>query len=364
MEWSDFTQKDIFLNPDDPELAYYRRKDEDKSSVYYGQLKLLLTLIQFLNLFWKPSTNPKPVVVYAGAAPGSNIAIVSELLFPEIEFHLYDPAPFKIKESNQIKLYQQYFTDDDAKKWANRTDVLFISDIRSVSHEKVTNLDDYEAAIQTDMKRQMDWFLLINPVAGHLKLRFPYTGGNRPEYVDYLYGHVFKQIFPPLTSTETRLVPTRDADGNWLFAKWSSQRYQDQMFYHNVVIREKNKYFNPFTNDKTTIDGSELLNDWDSRAMTQILMDYLTKRSAQVTQESTAALGRLLVSKLSRKSSKPTTLSSIRATPRRPKNVSTREDIDMHKSKYNRSGNKSNNIVPVFEPKPAKTGSLAADIGL
>ena len=139
-KYKEYTQEDLFLNPNDPEMAYRRRKDENKGSIAWGQRKLFLVLIQFLSLFWDPKKVSKPVVVYAGAAPGTNIGIVSQL-FPEIVFHLYDPAPFKVKSNPHIHLYQQYFTNEDAKQWSGRDDVYFISDIRTADYEKTNNLD-------------------------------------------------------------------------------------------------------------------------------------------------------------------------------------------------------------------------------
>lgn len=323
----DFTSKDLFLNPSkDPELPYRRRKEEAKKNVHWGQRKLLLTLVQFLSLFWKKEQVLNPVVVYAGAAPGTNIAIVSSF-FPDINFHLYDPAPFKIKETDKIKLYQQYFTNEDAKRWSGRSDVFFISDIRSVDYTKSENLDENEKGIMKDMQMQMDWFNIIDPVHGQLKFRPPYTGGNRPERINYLYGYVFKQPWAPQTSTETRLVPVKDSKGKWRFASWSSGKYQDQLFYHNVMIREKFKYKNPFkpSNPTAPIDDPELLNDWDSRAEVQILVDYLNFTGTPVTEKYVIALSRLITDKLTANSKRKFTINMRRLqTSYHSKNVSAK----------------------------------------
>lgn len=328
-EYKVYTQKDLFLNPTDPEMPYRRRKDEEKTGIHWGQRKLLLTLIQFLSLFWDPKKVPKPIVVYAGAAPGTNIAIVSQL-FPEIEFHLYDPAPFKIRPSGRIHLYQQYFEDGDAKKWAGRKDVFFVSDIRTADYQKTRNLDEYENQIQKDMNMQMVWVQIINPSQAHLKLRFPYTGGGRPSHVNYLYGYVLKQPWAPQTTTETRLVPVRDNSGNWITAEWSSQKYQDQLFYHNVIIREQFKYLNPFDNKDTPIDSPELLNDWDSRTEAQIWMDYLSRRGVPITGQSVIALSRLITRKLTENSRYKDTLHILRSNPQfiKKRNMQqTRDDL-------------------------------------
>ena len=376
-EYKDFTQSDLFLNPNDPEMEYRRRHDEEKVSIHWGQRKLLLTLIQFISLFWDTKIT-KPIIVYAGAAPGTNIGFVSEL-FPEAEFHLYDPAPFKIKQSSKVHIYQQYFMDEDAKKWANRNDVYFISDIRTADHTKAKDLDENEAQIQKDMEMQMRWFQIINPVQGHLKFRLPYTGGNRPPRVDYLYGYVFKQVFAPQTTTETRLVPVKGEDGNWMFVSWSCKKYQEQMFYHNVVIREKFKYKNPFTHDQKPIDGMELTNDWDSRAEAQVWMDYLTKRKVPITEQNVVALSRLATKKLTENSKYKDTLHLIRSNPQRIKqrNVRRTRDNMTYQPRDNNDGPKKSHLIQsdhyvklddkgqeIIEQYQPKEKVLAKEIGL
>lgn len=328
--YREYTKKDLFLNPTDQELPYRRRKDEEKTAIHWGQRKLLLILIQFLSLFWDQKKVPNPIVIYAGAAPGTNIAVVSQL-FPEAEFHLYDPNPFKINNTDRIKLYQQLFTNKDAKKWSGRNDIYFVSDIRTADYQKTRNLDEYETQIQSDMIKQMEWVQIINPVQAHLKLRFPYTGGGRPTHVNYLYGYVLKQPWGPQTTTETRLVPIRNDKDQWSMAVWSSQKYQDQMFHHNVIIREQYKYINPLENNNTPIDSPEILNDWDSRTEAQILMDYLRCRGAIVVGSAVVALSRLITRKLGINNRYKDTLHILRSNPQfiKRRNIrQTRDDLD------------------------------------
>ncbi len=312
-DYVEFVEKDLLLNSDDPELPYRRRKNEEKVSLHFGQRKLLLTVVQFLTLFWNPKKVPKPIVVYAGAAPGNNIEIISQL-FPEVEFHLYDPWTFKINETDKIHLYNQYFTDHDAKQWSGRSDIYFISDIRTADYTKAKNLDENENQIMQDMMKQMNWYNIINPIHGHLKFRLPYTGGNRPPKVNYLNGHVFKQALAPKTSTETRLVPLSPNNN----IDWDCNKYQSQLFYHNVEIREKIKYINPLNPNEphSHIDNLELLNDYDSRAETHILMNYIYKKTGKVEPIFVKSLSRLLTSKLlANKKHKQANLQFLRSKP-------------------------------------------------
>lgn len=354
-----FEQKDLFVNSDDLQLSYRRRKDEEKTSTSWGQRKLLLTLVQFISTFWDNNKVAKPVIVYAGAAPGVNISLVSEL-FPELEFHLYDPAKFKIKSTDKIHLYQQYFTDKDATKWADRSDVYFISDIRTADYTKAKDLDDNEQQIAKDMEMQKIWYEIINPVYGQLKFRLPYTGGKRPARTNYLFGYIFKQPWAPQTTTETRLVPLSDKQ----YVSWSSQLYQDQMFYHNVVVRETYTYINPYNNEETEysneteyIDYPELLNDWDSTAECEIWSQYLIKRSNISSLEEVRNLSRWATEKLTKKQKFKDSLESLRSNPQAIKNRNFNKSRDVV-SKY--SSRFSYNKIP----KNKKKNTLAENLGL
>ena len=78
--------------------------------------------------------------------------------------------------------------------------------------------------------------------------------------------------------------------------KWDCTKYQSQMFYHNVTVRETFVYSNPFLEvteklisnsdpDKALIDPPELLNDYDSLAETNILLSYLNKVKKDLPDE-------------------------------------------------------------------------------
>lgn len=355
-----FTYSDLLLNVTDPQMDYHRRKDEEKTSIHWGQRKLLLTLIQFITNYWDPIKVPNPKLVYAGAAPGINIKIVSDL-FPEMEFHLYDPAKFKIKASDKVQLYNQYFTDEDAKKWADKSDVYFVSDIRTADYTLAKDLDDNEKQIMGDMEMQMKWYKIIKPVKAHLKFRLPYTGGKRPPRVEYLHGIIYKQPWAPQTTTETRLVPDGDK-----MVSWCSQLYQDQMFYHNVIMREQYKYYNPFTETKEPIDKPELLNDWDSTTEAKIWEKYLIKRAGKSSQQLVVGLERMITQKLTEKSKYNDTINHLRQHPQYIKNRNfkpSRDNLDTHKITRDDSSRDSKSFY--FHNKPSKQrGKLAKDIGL
>jgi len=222
---------------------------EFKTVLHWGQRKLLLSEIEFLTLFANNNISninnnnvkdnddgDKQVVVYVGAAPGRHIPYLSDL-FPQLIFHLYDPVKFDITANNKIKIFQQLFSNADAEKYVGQN-ILFISDIRSVDYESVSE-DEYHKGILRDLQTQEQWYITIQPYKALLKFRFPYTN----DQTDYLDGDVYFQAWSPVSSTETRLVPsgfTVDYNtGKSIVNKkvYDHIKYEQQLYYYNNVTR-------------------------------------------------------------------------------------------------------------------------------
>ena len=300
----EFTFNDLILRPDSPKLPYERRQNQIKTAIHWGQRKLLISEIEFLTIHWDPKLIPNPICVYAGAAPGIHIPFLSKL-FPQVTFHLYDPARFEIQSTNKILLFNEYFTDEVASRYAGRNDIFFVSDIRTTGHERkfrellsragFTNFDnkgnpigpqdqikalqlqanqENEDQIWGDMNMQQQWVLIMNPEHALLKLRFPYSFDGSNKDLEYLKGIVYWQVWPGPTSTEARLKPVKNENGSYEMGKWSNLEYEQWGFYHNAIEREVNFYLNPFFNNTEPIDYPELLNDYDSVAEAFILSLY------------------------------------------------------------------------------------------
>jgi hypothetical protein len=77
------------LSSDSLEEKYRRRKGEDKTTVHFGQRKLLVSEIEFLTIVFQnlEADNKKVVLIYAGAASGQHIPTLAEA-FPFIEYLL------------------------------------------------------------------------------------------------------------------------------------------------------------------------------------------------------------------------------------------------------------------------------------
>lgn len=279
----------------DPQAPWKARKGEVKKSIKWGQLKLLVTEVQFLTLYWDPAQVPHPFLVYVGAADGTHIAVLQKM-FPWFTFHLYDPrsdvndkakipgsAFDRILEGNErIVIHRKAFGDEDIAEWQNRKDVFFVCDIRSTTYNRDETLTDAEQVVNEDlvwedMLRQQAWVKAIRPVKAHLKFRLPYsykfikaTGKTRA----YLDGLVYIQPWGPQTTTECRLVPNDTLSPR----DWDYEVHERMMFHHNSVAREDGLFANPITGGNERIGPTiGLYNDYDSTLTAVIVMEYLIK---------------------------------------------------------------------------------------
>lgn len=210
------------LKNDFPKIKYFRGLKNPKSSLHWGQLKLLISEVQFfLNVM---KENKKYTIIYVGAAIGIHIYILNKM-FPNNKWILYDKNKFydKLHELPNIEINNYYFTDDEAKKLKHRvakSSVLFISDIRNSTDDEI---------IEKDMYMQSNWVKILKPEFSLLKFKLPY---NR-ETFDYLKGTIFFQVFAPKKSTETRLLVKKYPK----IINYDNRKYEAQCLYHNVYKR-------------------------------------------------------------------------------------------------------------------------------
>jgi hypothetical protein len=167
-----------------------------------GQRKLLITEIRFL----KKRLNDNAILVYAGAAPGTHIAILAEM-FPKMLMYLYDPRDFnsKLDEFQNVIIKKDLLTAGAARLFRNTNkdcDIMFISDIRTSTNEQGPTDKD----ILNDMELQKTLVRELDPVMSLLKFRLPYVNDlDRNKDYDYLGGELWLQPWSPIHSTELRL---------------------------------------------------------------------------------------------------------------------------------------------------------------
>jgi len=219
------------LNDDIPTTKYKRRVNDDKTLIKFGQLKLLLSEIEFLTLTFKKINQYKNIVViYAGAAPGIHTCILINM-FPFIEYVLVDPNKFKLGKvlyKSKVTLINKYFTNDLAYKLKYKYidyKILFISDIRVID---IISEKDREKQIITDMNNQMEWYNILQPFKSMLKFHLPFSGANISQF-KYLDGQIYFQAYEGKTSTETRLIVDQNAE----IKIYDCFKYEDQLFKFN-----------------------------------------------------------------------------------------------------------------------------------
>jgi len=263
------TPADGMVTPTTRTTKYRRRSGEVKTVEHWGQRKLLFSEIAFLLRYADADLHRVQQVLYAGAAPGNHTNFLSDL-FPQMRFHLVDPAPFSAKPTDKITLENAFFTQETATAWKGRTD-LFISDIRGL----MRNLSDAEkeAQVAVDMKRQQDWVQEIVPSASMLKFRLPFTRGQ----TDYLDGQIVFQVWGGRTTAESRLVVTRedhyDTDAKQFRLKpYDHGWYEDVMFHFNTETRTTY-----FPHDVPWEEGDGLDHCFDCASELAILEEYIRK---------------------------------------------------------------------------------------
>jgi hypothetical protein len=168
-------------------------------------------------------------VVYAGAAPGTHTRFLSEM-FPNVTFHLVDPAPFSITETDKIFFYRDLFTDDLARYFKeNFSPTLFISDIRTAD-PSLHHPSEIEKRVESDMKMQMDWHDIMRPLQSMLKFRLPWFEGT----TEYLAGDIYLPVWGRTSTTECRLITKKNSIQRTIY---DNKTYEEQMFYFNQEIR-------------------------------------------------------------------------------------------------------------------------------
>jgi hypothetical protein len=225
---------------------------------HWGQKKLLLSEIQFLtNICIKLNIkNLKDyVIIYIGSADGTHLPILFNM-FPELEWHLYDPNPFSknVKKygKNKVFIYNEYFTNEsinNINKKINKK-IIFISDIR------VTPKDEQ---VMKDMIDQGKWGIDLNAEYMLLKFRLPYNepGTYRPLNINdlkfnkkfinnynliannciYLKGTIFLQLFHPTYSTELRLFVEKSSNNKYDLDDYNFIEIENKLFNYNSEIR-------------------------------------------------------------------------------------------------------------------------------
>ena len=201
------------------------------ASTHIGQLKLLLSEIEFLT----PFHGLNFFVVYAGAAPGVHVPILAEM-FPTMHFILVDPAHSMISngEYRNIEVRQEFMTNELAREFESRykSKLLFVSDVRIGAPNDRESDREQQVRIQRDMDAQRAWLEIMRPESSVLKFRLPWNLNTNGK-TNYLSGRIYFPVYGKVLTHEARLVVCRDAAPT----EYDDRLYEGQMAYFNRVLR-------------------------------------------------------------------------------------------------------------------------------
>lgn len=215
-----------------PRLPYYDRSKEITTNVHKGQLKLLMSEIEFLTQYGNTTKH----VLYVGSAPGYHIPCLAELFSQHI-FYMYDPAFKDISHFNQLIqqkrafIYPQYFTEKTVQEFqqTHKVDkVLLVSDIRRDMGDQ-TDFDYMNKIVIEDMELQRQIVKMINPIAAILKFRLPWLDKD----IEYFDGTRYFGVYARTYSTETRLV----VDNINSTKIYNGKVSEEELFHFNVIQR-------------------------------------------------------------------------------------------------------------------------------
>jgi len=263
-----------------PIACYHQEKNSCKTLAHYGQLKLLISEIEFLNKIINIDKNIENIlIIYIGAAPGIHIKLLYEM-FPNFEYILIDPDKFSediinlSKTNNNIniinKLFYEKETEELKKEYSNKN-IYLISDIRAFSENNYENMGNWE--IQTkreediieNNKLQMKFYDLLKPKLSMFKMRLPfYKEITEIKTIKFLEGEIYYQAYAGPRSTETRIIVQENAK----IINYDCELYENNLFSFNYYIRP-NFYPNRFTFKEFFID-----NCYDCYTFTKILEEY------------------------------------------------------------------------------------------
>lgn len=326
-----------------------------KNNCHWGQLKLLFSEIEFLTLCSEYFDVNECLIVYVGAGSGGDERIKNLFMkefYPNVSMLLYDPTPFTITENENIIIRTGeagFFTDskvEEVLKIANGRKILYLSDIRLSDENKAVK----ESLIYDNMVEQQRWGIMMGAEMMCLKFRM-FFYRERPEentfidnadiideikdhviyekdmkkhksvhnYLIYLSGTIYSQIYAGLRSTETRLFVkkakyhTKDEDYGKELVKGLSKEEKEKYFlnyYDNVNYEGILNYFNLKTRqNEYEISKSQramemipgLDNSYSSVSSYYILGSYLKSIGRPVTVENIVNLYILIYSYLNEK---------------------------------------------------------------
>ena len=253
-------------------ISYLDAEKKNIKPLHLGQFKLFFSELIFIT---KKSIGIRKVL-YVGAAVGYHVGKLADL-FPDIMFDLWDPEKFDIDSKPNIKIYNNFFTNEKAQLYRedgeNPDRMLFMCDMRNLEVEEAKkDPRKMDQITNKDMEYQSIWAKIIKPKYSYLKFRVPYI----KQKFSYLNGTIYLQPYTPM-STECRLM-TNNYDQLKIY---DNVEFDELMAYFNSVIRFDDAKYDRWSDE---FEKYNLLNCWDN-TMGFYICDYYLRMIKNITSD-------------------------------------------------------------------------------
>ncbi len=220
-------------------ISYQLLKKESKELAKYDtDKKLFLSLYYFLSHYSKLSNT---IVIIDNNSSKVYTEIIK--IFKNIKFHLYTPS--LINEYKNIPNLSHFLIDK-----VNTSVVLNEEQINKYKFTNVLMVCNYLGLTKEDetilnyLEHFKQYVLKIKPIKSMIKFRLPFSEehfcenkflvGSKCDLL-YLNGQMLLPAYSQYISNETYLI----LDQNPSIKKYDCVEYEEKMFYHNFVVRNK-----------------------------------------------------------------------------------------------------------------------------
>lgn len=313
-----FSDHDLFVPPPTARNRVPYVEIQTSYTVENQAWSALLADLFFLTRFWNSTTSApgSGTVVYASEYV-SHLSLLAQL-FPQLNFEVYTPtAPSReMATALRIRIAGSRLTLEDVRRYEGQ---ILIHSVRTLPTPPVPDPGDTTPPHELEqlelMRVQYQIYLAMQPRLASLRFKPPYArppSSNPPQRptVEYIDGYLLKELWGSKGNAETRLIPlsrgepresaTPEPPAEPQKRQYHLLEYQEQMAYHNQVVRQGVVYANPLSEETDYIYSARgLTNDFDSRATVRILQEYLLKLGREhLTSANTLKLIDVIVQQL------------------------------------------------------------------
>lgn len=304
---------DWIIRPDAPHRPFNRREAEELEQRLHKldeERKLLLGVLQFLTYYW---TKEDVTILYFGYSSHWRALCPLVRFFQSNELRsrwrfilvkqpgdvtITDPLVEQIKviDDEVVESLRAPVERGRARYRAPRGrgapprstraritgDLIFISN--HVFHPHQAEL---RRELIDDLNRHRHWIDILNPLVAMIKLHLPYPRGVGYDY-NFAAGELYVNFYAKATATDLRVVVPRQPAGRpFPEGKYNDRTIEQQVFYHNYVVKSAQYSYGPYTIPRGDPDFDQ---SFDSVSEVYIFYGLMQKFAMDLTLENFTAL--------------------------------------------------------------------------